>query len=217
MRLVFLLDVDNTLLDHDGAGAVLASDVEALIGSEYAKRFWHEYEQVRQELDFVDFLHTLERFRRHFPNLRNFGKLADLVLCFPYGSCLYPGSLEAIAHLRRLGTTVILSDGDPIFQAAKIARAGLADAVDGNVLIFIHKEDNLAEVQRRFPADRYVMVDDKPRILAALKERLGDRVVTVHVNQGCYAQEPHAAPDITVEHVADLAGLAADRFAPAAR
>lgn len=212
MKLVFLLDVDNTLLDHDRAKSVMEADVAALIGLEHAQAFWHEYEMVRQEFEYVDFLHSLERFRKRFPNLPNFGKLADLVLCYPYGSCLYPGALETVAHLRRLGTVGILSDGDPIFQSAKIARAGLADAVAGNVLIYAHKEDHLADVQRALPGDRYVMIDDKPRILVALRERMGDRVVTVQVNQGKYAHQPHAAADLTVDRIGDLAGFDQARF-----
>ncbi len=182
-----LLDVDNTLIDNDRVKGDLEARIEQLVGPERAAQFWSAYEEVRRQRDYVDFPHTLGRFSSAFPDERKFPQLAALVLCYPYDACLYPGALKAIAHLRTIGTVGILSDGDPVFQPAKIARAGLADAVD-EVLVFSHKEEHLDEVGRRIPADLYVLIDDKPRILSAVKERMGDRLLTLHVCQGKYAR-----------------------------
>lgn len=206
----FLLDVDNTLIDNDRVKTDLEAHIEQLVGVERAALFWSAYEEVRRERDYVDFPHTLGRFRSAFPDERKFPQLAALVLCYPYDACLYPGALEAVVQLRTIGTVAILSDGDPVFQPAKIARAGLADAAD-EVLIFAHKEEHLDEVRRRIPADRYVLVDDKPRILSAAKERMGDRLLTLHVCQGKYAHadEHHDYPaaDLQMEAIAELLAL----------
>jgi FMN phosphatase YigB (HAD superfamily) len=210
---VFLFDVDNTLLDNDRVKADLQAHIELLVGPEHSAHFWTLYEEVRREHDYVDFPRTLERFRAAFPQERKFPYLADLLLCYPYESSVFPGALEAIAHLKSLGSVAIVSDGDPVFQPAKIARAGLAAAVDDQVLIYTHKEEHLEEVVQRLPGERYILVDDKPRILAAAKSRLGGRVVTLHVCQGHYSHaaehEAYPAADLNVETIGELRGLAA--------
>ena len=215
-ELAFLFDVDNTLLDNDRAKADLAAEIEQLVGAGRAARFWEAYEQVRREADVVDYPRTLARFRAFFPEEPSFPHVAARVLGFPYESYLYPGALEALAHCRALGTAAIVSDGDPIYQAAKIARAGLVEAVDRNLLIYAHKEAHLEELLQRFPAERHVLVDDKPRILAAAKGRLGERLVTLHVRQGHYAfaeeRCAYPAPDLEVDAIADVQQLGADAF-----
>jgi FMN phosphatase YigB (HAD superfamily) len=206
------------LIDNDRAKVDLQAQIERLVGPDRARSFWVFYEEVRREQDFVDFPRTLERFRAAFPDERGFPRLAALLLCYPYERWLFPGALETITHLRRLGRAAILSDGDPIFQPAKIARAGLAEAVDGDVLIYVHKEQHLDEVLRRFPADRYVMVDDKPRILASSKALLGERLITLHVCQGKYAHaaehDTYAPPDLSVHAIAEVQRLDRRDFAP---
>jgi len=216
--LVFLLDVDNTLLDNDRVKEDLEAQIEQLVGAERAASFWSLYEEVRRELDYVDIPRTLERFGRAYPGERNFAHLAQQLLCFPFERYLFPGALDAISHLKTLGSVAILSDGDLVFQPMKIARAGLADAVDGNVMIYSHKQEHLDEVMRRFSSQRYVLVDDKPDILAAAKARLGQRLITLHVCQGKYAHAESLgvfpAPDVEVQAIGDLRILAAADFRP---
>jgi FMN phosphatase YigB (HAD superfamily) len=212
-ELVFLLDVDNTLIDNDRAKEDLQAQIERLVGPEHNARFWELYEEVRDEQDYVDFPLTLQRFRAAAPDERRFGRVANLLLCFPYEQWLFPGALEAIAHIRTFGRAAILSDGDPVFQPAKIARAGLADAVEDNVFVYVHKEQHLDEVMRALPADRYVLVDDKPRVLAASKALLGERLITLHVCQGKYAHagehDNFPDADFTIDAIAEL-----QRFGP---
>jgi FMN phosphatase YigB (HAD superfamily) len=209
--LVFLLDVDNTLLDNDRAKEDMAARVEALVGAERAQRWWDLYEQVRRETDVVDYPRTLTRYRATFPDEPCFPHLADYILGLPYAGYVYPGALETLAYLRTLGTTVIVSDGDTVYQAAKIARAGLAAAVDDHVLIFLHKEGRIQEVRERYPAEHYVLVDDKLRILAAVKDAWGERVTTVFPRQGHYAHDPeilasYPSADLSVERIGDVLG-----------
>lgn len=215
-RLVFLFDVDNTLIDNDGVKADLQTQIESLVGADRGARFWALYEEVRAEQDYVDVPRTLEHFKAAFPGERHFAQVAALLLCYPYERSLYAGAHEAVAHVKRLGAVAILSDGDPVFQPAKIARAGLADAVDNNVLVYAHKEQHLDEVLQQFPAERYVIVDDKPRVLAAIKSLLGEQVLTLHVRQGKYAyaaeNDLSPAPDIRVEAIADLQHFQAHDF-----
>jgi FMN phosphatase YigB (HAD superfamily) len=213
MPIAFLLDVDNTLIDNDKVKRDLEARIARLAGEEWAPTFWAQYEAVRDELDYVDLPLTLGRFRDAAPGVVRFPELAAAVLFYPYEECLYPDALDVIAHLRGIGTVAIVSDGDPVFQPAKIARAGLAAAVDDRVLIYVHKERRLDEVRRELPADLYVLVDDKPRILIAVKEALGESVVTVHVRQGKYAAESdevHA--DIDVGAIGEVLGLSRRDF-----
>lgn len=204
---VFLLDVDNTLLDNDRFNADLAREITGLIGAERSRAFHALYERTRQELGFVDYPEVLRRFGRADPAEPRFTEVAATVLGHSFAEYVFPGALEAIRAVARDATPVILSDGDLVFQAAKIGRSGLARAVDGRVLIFEHKEERLDDVCARFPADRYVLVDDKPRILAAVKARQRQGFRTVFVRQGKYAREPADGPppDATIARIADLA------------
>ncbi|HEV3231624.1 MAG TPA: HAD family hydrolase [Candidatus Dormibacteraeota bacterium] len=212
-RIAFLLDVDNTLLDNDKVKADLEAAIARYAGRDYAPTFWAEYETVRDELDYVDVPLTLARFRVACPRVERFAELAAAVLFYPYEHCLYAGVPEVLAHLGEIGTLAIVSDGDPVFQPAKIARAGLAAAVGDRVLVYVHKEERLDDVQRQVPADLYVLVDDKPRVLAAVKAAMGDRVVTVHVRQGKYAREAEEVhADVDVGSIREVAGLSREDF-----
>jgi beta-phosphoglucomutase-like phosphatase (HAD superfamily) len=207
----FLFDVDNTLLDNDRAKADLAEGIEAAVGEELGGRFWEIYEEVRRIRDYVDYPHTLQRFREAFPNEPGFPAVAELVLGYPYREALYPGALEVIAKVQSMGRpAAIVTDGDPVYQPAKIARAGLADAVERRVYLFTHKEAHLADVQQSVPADQYVIFDDKLSVLEGV-ERMDDRVLTVHVRQGHYADADandwYPAPDRSLERIGDLLQL----------
>ncbi len=206
-RTVFLLDVDNTLLDNDRFSEDLDHEVRALLGDGRTTLFHALYETVREEKGFVDYPETLRRFARAYPDEPRYADVAATVLGHSFAEYVFPGALDAIRRLGRRGTQVILSDGDLVFQAAKIGRSGLARAVEGRVLIFEHKEERLDEVCARFPAERYVLVDDKPRILAAVKARQRQDFFTVFVRQGKYARETFDGrpPDATLEHIAELA------------
>src|SRR5437879_2601035 len=206
--LAFFFDVDNTLIDNDAAKADLESNIQSLVGSERAAVFWSLYEEVRKRKDFVDLPATLARFSSRFGEERNYTRLADLVLTYPYRSALFPQALAVLEHCKTMGDVAIVSDGDPVFQAAKIARAGLSDAVGGNVFIYIHKEQHLDELRDHFPADRYLLVDDKPGILERSKVKLGRALITVHVKQGRYARAPGATSlhraDFELDAIGDL-------------
>jgi FMN phosphatase YigB (HAD superfamily) len=214
MSSVFLLDVDNTLLDNDHAKADVARAISELVGPDRAARFWSLYEEVRDDRGVVDYPETLHRFRRAFPDESRLVEVDRAVLDVPYERYLYPRALDVIARLWERGEPAIFSDGDRVYQPMKIARAGLLLATRGNVLVYEHKEDYLAEVQRRFPAERYAHIDDRASLLARTKATLGDRVTTIHVRQGHYAtQGPSGAPpDIVVERIADVLATAAARL-----
>jgi FMN phosphatase YigB (HAD superfamily) len=206
---VFLLDCDNTLLDYDRVQDDLRGHLEREFGVASRDRYWAIFEALRAELGYADYLGALQRYRlgdMHDPRLL---LMSSFLVDYPFADRLYPGAFDAIAHLRRFGLPVILSDGDVVFQPRKIQRSGLWDAVDGRVLIYIHKEQMLDDVRERYPARHYVMVDDKLRILAAMKEAWGDRLTTVFPRQGHYALDsrnlsayPPAA--LTVERIGDL-------------
>jgi len=216
---VFLIDVDNTLLDNDRAKADVARAIGALMGPDRASRFWSLYEEVRADCGVVDYPETLRRFRRAFPEESRLSDVDRAVLDIPFERYLYPRALDVIGHLWRLGEPAILSDGDRVYQPMKIERAGLLLAVRGNVLVYEHKEDHLAEVQRRFPAAHYVHIDDKAALLARTRASLGDRVTTVHVRQGHYATEGSsgAPPDVVVERIADVLTIPPARLSGAGR
>ena len=218
MAVVFLIDVDNTLLDNDRAKADVAQAIGELVGPERAARFWSLYEEVRRECGVVDYPETLRRFRRAFADERRLVDADRAVLGVPFERYLYPRALDVIEHLWTLGEVAILSDGDRVYQPMKIERAGILLAVRGNVLVYEHKEDHLAEVQRRFPADRYVHIEDKAALLAHTKASLGARVTTVHVRQGHYATEAAGGepPDVTVERIADVLTISPARLTGAA-
>jgi hypothetical protein len=213
---VYLLDVDNTLLDNDAVRERLTEGTRRLLGAGRSDRFWAIYEEVRAACGYVDFIAALERFHRETdrtePSPSGGSHALDrLILDFPYAEARYPATLDVLAALWRSGTPVVLSDGDPVFQPLKIARSGVAAAVRGNVLVFPHKETCLDVVTRLFPADRYVAVDDKAGILAALKTQWAERLRTVHVLQGKYADDPYTGPppDDAIAGIGDLPELLA--------
>jgi FMN phosphatase YigB (HAD superfamily) len=205
---VFLLDVDNTLLDNDRVTAALRSFLHREVGAERAERYWAIFEQLRADEGYADYLGALQRYRVEHPRDTHLLAMSSFLVNYPFANRLYPESLDVLDHLRRFGPTVILSDGDVVFQPRKVERSGLYDAVEGRVLIYIHKERELDDVEQRHPADHYVLVDDKLRILGAIKERWGDRVTTVFVRQGHYAHDPAVADmspaDVTIERIGDL-------------
>ena len=206
---VFLLDVDNTLLDNDRFAAELGARLEQSFGAAERNRYWAIYAELGDELGYADYLATLQRFRAGLEDDPNLLQMAAFVLEYPFEERLYPHALDAIAHLRTMGAPAVLSDGDVVLQPRKIQRSGIWDAVEGRVLIYPHKERWLAAVRRRCPASHYVMVDDKPRLLAAMKGVLREKLTTVFVRQGHYATESagHAIdppPDVRLEHIGDL-------------
>ena len=208
---VFLLDVDNTLLDNDSVTADLKKHLVDSFGDARARRYWELFEELRGELGYADYLGALQRYRVENPRDTGLLEASLFLLHYPFANRVYPGALDAIHQLERRGRVAILSDGDVVFQPRKIDRAGIWGAVDGNVLIYIHKEQMLDDVEQRYPAERYVMVDDKIRILAAMKQIWGDRLTTVFVRQGHYALDTELVArypdaDLTIEKIADLSG-----------
>ena len=207
-RFVFLVDVDNTLLDNDRVIAELHETMTRRVGDAQAARYWEIFEEHRRELGYADYLGTLQRFRLEDPHDPNLIAISSFLVNYPFADRLYPGALDVLAHLSHWGKVVILTDGDVVFQPLKVERSGLSRAVDGRVLLYVHKEQELDDVEKRFPADEYVLVDDKIRILTAVKAIWGDRVTTVFPRQGHYATDagvPSYPPaDCTVEHIADL-------------
>lgn len=201
-------------MDNDRVKKDIERAIAGVVPADRALRFWSLYEEVRRDESVVDFPETLRRFRRAYPDEPHTDDVDRAVLTVPFERYLYPRALEVIARLWTIGDVAILSDGDRVYQPAKIDRAGLLVAVRGDVLVYEHKEDHLAEVQRRFPADRYVHVEDKAALLARTKLALGDRVTTIHVRQGHYAsaRPDGPAPDVTVDRIADLLALDSSRF-----
>ena len=217
--IVFLFDVDNTLLDNDRVQDDLRAHLASVYGEAARDRYWAIFEDLRGELGYADYLGALERLRiedMHDPRLL---RMSSWLVDYPFADRLYPGALEAVRHVRRWGRPVVLSDGDVVFQPRKVERSGLWTAFDGEILIYIHKEQELADVERLYPARRYILIDDKLRILAAVKKIWGDRVVTVFPRQGRYANDPaaiaaYSPADVTVERIADLVALDRAAFAP---
>src|SRR5262245_3484620 len=189
-KIVFLFDVDNTLLDNDHVIADLKHHLEREVGPERANRYWSLFEQLRAELGYADYLGALQRYRIEYPRDPRLLIVSSFLINYPFANRLYPKSLDVIAHVTQWGPVVILSDGDVVFQPRKVERAGLLEAVNGNALIYVHKELELDDVEQRFPADHYVMVDDKLRILTAMKKRWHERLTTVFPRQGHYALDP---------------------------
>jgi len=206
---VFLLDVDNTLLDNDAVIDDLRRHLVEAFGPDCDRRYWEIFEQLRTELGYADYLGALQRYRAERPRETHVLQISLFLLHYPFASRVYPGAFDAIRALKARGRIAILSDGDVVFQPRKIERSGLWAAVDGEVLVYIHKEQMLDDVERRYPAERYVMVDDKLRILTAMKKVWGNRLTTVFVRQGHYAADPaqvdpYPAADVTIERIADL-------------
>jgi len=208
-EVVFLFDVDNTLLDNDRVTADLRRYLEKWFGTKVRDRYFAIFEELRKELGYADYLGTLQRYRLEAMCDPQLLLMSEYLVDYPFANRLYPGSLDALEHVRQWGPTVILSDGDVVFQPRKVRRSSLWDAVEGRVLIYIHKERMLDDVERHYPARRYVMVDDKLRILDAMKKIWGDRLTTVFPRQGHYALDPaiisaYPAADITIERIGDL-------------
>jgi len=206
---VFLFDVDNTLLDNDAVQNDLSAHLEREVGLASRDRYWEIFEQLRAELGYADYLGALQRYRLEHPDDQQLMRISLFFLDYPFADRLYPGALAALAYCGTFGLTVILSDGDVVFQPRKIQRAGLWDAVEGRVLIYLHKERMLSAVEQRYPAGHYVMIDDKLRILAAMKQVWGERLTTVFPRQGHYAHDPRdtaAWPpaDVTLGRIGEL-------------
>lgn len=218
-RLVFLLDVDNTLLANDKVKENLDQHLRVEMGDELTRRFWQIYEQVRKEQDVVDIPLTLKRLREETPAQKlddqTYQHVHSIFDNYPFFQNLYPHVIETLHHLCTLGLAVIVSDGDQYFQAEKIVNSQLAEVVEGRVLIYTHKQEHLEEVLQQYPAEHYVMIDDKPKILADSKALLGRKLTTVFVKQGKYAQDAlpeNFTPDISVEHIGDLRDFTAEQF-----
>ena len=216
-EIVFLLDVDNTLLDNDRFGADLGNRLEQAFGATERARYWQIFADRREQLGLADYLGALQLFRTGLDDDPQLLDMSQYLLEYPFASLVYPGALAAVAHLKSMGTPVVLSDGDVVFQPRKIRHSGIWDAVGGRVLIYLHKERVLDHVQKRYPAAHYVMVDDKPRLLAAMKSVLGAKLTTVFVRQGHYALEPQSnvglpAPDRVIDRIGDLQNFGISDF-----
>ena len=206
---VFLFDVDNTLLDNDRVTADLRRFLDREVGVERSRDYWEIFEDLRAELGYADYLGALQRYRRQNPYESHLLAVSTYLINYPFANRLFPNSLDVIEKCSQIGQVVILTDGDVVFQPRKIERSGLFEAVGGNILIYIHKEHELEDVERRYPAKKYVLVDDKIRILSAIKEIWADRVTTVFPRQGHYALDTEhvakfPAADITVERIGDI-------------
>jgi hypothetical protein len=206
---VFLVDVDNTLVDNDRIQADLKRHLEREFGAACRDRYWAILEQLFSDLGYRDYLGALQRYRVEHPKDIHLLSMSSYLVDYPFANRLYPGSLDVLERFRSWGRTVILSDGDVVFQPRKVERSGIFEAVEGNVLIYIHKEEELGDVEQRYPARHYVLVDDKPRILAEVKKIWGERVTTVLPRQGQFAHAADApsyrpAADMTVERIGDL-------------
>ena len=209
---VFLFDCDNTLLDNDAVQADLRAHLVEKFGEGDAAVYWEIYEELRSELGYADYLGALQRYRDRVFDEPNLLLMSSYLVDYPFERRLYPRSLEALARARQSGPTVILTDGDVVFQPRKIQRSGLWDAVEGRVLVYVHKEKSLDDLEKRFPARRYVMVDDKVRILAAMKAVMGERLFTVFPKQGHYAFDQaevarYPKPDLEVASIGELAQI----------
>jgi FMN phosphatase YigB (HAD superfamily) len=208
-RVVFLFDVDNTLLDNDRVAADLQRHLAKEIGANGVRGYWRIFEQLRGELGYADYLGALQRYRTEHPHAQQLLCMSDFLINYSFAERLFPDALEVIQHVEQWGPAVILSDGDVVFQPLKVSRSGLADVVSRRVLIYVHKEQELDNVERRYPAEHYVLVDDKLRILAAVKKFWGVRVTTIFVRQGHYATDPktvgsYPPADISIKRIKDL-------------
>lgn len=211
-KLALLFDVDNTLLDNDRVTVDLKHHLEREIGHERQERYWSIFEELRAELGYADYLGALQRYRGIYPRDPHVLNLSEFLLHYPFANRLFPKSLEVVKYVKQFGTPVILSDGDVVFQPHKIHDSGLYEAFAGGVLIYIHKELELEDVAARYPADHYVLIDDKLRILTSVKKIWKQRVTTVFVRQGHYALDEkvvssYPPADITIERIGDMLQL----------
>jgi FMN phosphatase YigB (HAD superfamily) len=208
-RIVFFFDVDNTLLDNDRVTADLNRHLEKEVGPQRKKFYWEIFEQLRSELGYADYLGALQRYRLKYPRDPSLLTVSHFMVNYPFATRLYPDSLDAVEHVKQWGEAVVLSDGDVVFQPLKVERSGISESVTGKVLIYIHKEKELDDVATRYPADHYVLIDDKLRILAAVKKIWGAKVTTVFPRQGHYAHDPEVLAnfppaDISINHIGEL-------------
>jgi FMN phosphatase YigB (HAD superfamily) len=209
LPIVFLVDVDNTLLDNDRIQCDFKRHIDREFGVQYGARYWTMQEEIFRELGYRDYLEALQRFRIEHPYGPHLTTAANFLVDYPFADRLYPGALDLLGRLSEWGRTVILTDGDIVFQPRKVQRSGIFEAVKGHVLIYVHKEKALEDIQRRYPAERYVLVDDKLRILTAFKKAWGSRATTVFPRQGQFALDPkviasYPAADIEVKRISDL-------------
>jgi len=216
-KVVFLFDVDNTLLDNDRVSKDLRKFLEKEVGEKRNNRYWEIFEELRNELGYADYLGALQRYRVENPYDSHLLAVSTYLVNYPFANRLFPNSLDVLDHCRQFGKVVILTDGDVVFQPRKVERSGLLEAVESNVLIYIHKELELHDVERRYPAEHYVLVDDKLRILTRIKEVWGAKVTTVFPRQGHYAFDEkeiakYPAADITIERIGDLLGFDAKQL-----
>ncbi len=221
-KVAFLFDVDNTLLDNDRVTADLRRHLRETIGDDSQKRYWEIFEQWRTELGYADYLGTLQRFRMENPLEERVLEVSRFMVNYPFANRLFPNSLDVVERVKQWGPAVIVSDGDVVFQPRKVERSGLGDVFGDNVLIYIHKEEALDDVEKRFPAERYVMVDDKVRLLDEIKRYWGKRVTTVFPRQGHYALNAKLVaqfpePDITIERIGDLLDYDLEQLTPRLR
>ena len=217
LKLVFMIDLDNTLLDNDGVKQDMQARLLEILGPEMAARYWELYEIVRDEFDVIDFIDGFRRLRDEFPDrAETVDRACEALMNWDFRPRLYANALETVLHLKGMGLPLMLSDGDPVFQPGKIHQCGVTELVDGRVFIFKHKEKHLSAVETRFRAEHYVLIDDKPGILMRSKAALGERLTTVHVRQGKYATDPRYAveyrPDIVVDSIAELRRCRAEDF-----
>jgi FMN phosphatase YigB (HAD superfamily) len=220
-KTVFLFDVDNTLLDNDRVIADLTKYLKHEVGPERARCYWTIFERLRNRLGYADYLGALQRYRSEYPHDLGLLAISRFLINYPFANRLFPNSLDVIEHVKHWGKTVLLTDGDVVFQPRKVDRSRLYEAVDGHALIYVHKEHELADVEERYPAAHYVMVDDKLRILAAIKKVWRSRVTTVFVRQGHYALDPKIlaacpAADLSIERIGALLNCGLHEFAPRA-
>ena len=208
-EVVFLFDVDNTLLDNDRVTLDLKHYLEKEIGPDRSERYWSLFETLRNELGYADYLGALQRYRLDSPYDTHILTVSTYLINYPFANRLFPNSLDVLDMCKQWGPAVILSDGDVVFQPRKVERSGLFEEVDKNILIYIHKEQELADVERRYPANHYVLIDDKIRILSAIKKVWRERVTTVFPRQGHYAHDAeqvakYPPADITIDRIGDL-------------
>ena len=219
-KIVFLFDVDNTLLDNDRVSENLRNFLEKEVGVERNNRYWEIFEELRSKLGYADYLGALQLYRVENPYDTHLLAVSTYLINYPFANRLFPNSLDVLEYCKQFGKVVILSDGDVVFQPRKVERSGLFEAVEGNILIYIHKEFELKDVERRYPAEHYVLIDDKVRILAAIKEVWGAKVTTVFPRQGHYAFDKkelakYPSPDMTIEKIGDLLNFSAKQLAKA--
>lgn len=218
---VVLFDVDNTLLDNDRVTADLKQHLEQEVGPAHEQEYWRILEELREELGYADYLGALQRYRLAYPHDSHLLAVSRFLVNYPFSDRLFPRALDVVRHARQWGRTVILTDGDAVFQPHKIEQSGILSIVEEQVLIYVHKELELKDVEERYPADHYVLIDDKLRILTAVKAHWGARVTTVFPRQGHYARDPEAlrtfpAADLAIDRIADLLTVDHSTLFPAA-